>query len=244
MSKFLIRLDDACEHMCIERWSRMEAILDEFKIKPIVGLIPSCEDPEILKYEQNNDYVSLLINWKAKEWELALHGFNHVYISEDGGINPVNLRSEFAGLPLDIQKAKIKQGISILQQLNISPRIFFAPSHTFDKNTLLALKSESTIRIISDTIASNCYTMNGFLFVPQQAGRGRALPVKIATFCFHPNTMSEEDFDRLYSFLKKRHSKAICFNDINLSTNRKKSLYDSFLNLLYFTFRKIRRKKQ
>ena len=48
--KFLIRLDDACPTMNIERWDKVENILDAFSIKPMVGIIPDCKD----KSFQNN----------------------------------------------------------------------------------------------------------------------------------------------------------------------------------------------
>ena len=81
------------------------------------------------------------------------------------GLNPVWNRSEFAGVPLDQQKEKISLGISIFRSNGIEPQFFFAPAHTYDKNTLLALKSESNIRIISDTIAIKPYFEDGFVYI-------------------------------------------------------------------------------
>ena len=40
MSKYIMRLDDAAEKMDIEKWSRMEKLLDKHSIKPLVGVIP------------------------------------------------------------------------------------------------------------------------------------------------------------------------------------------------------------
>ena len=34
---YCLRLDDACPQMNAEKWKKMESILDEYKIKPIVG---------------------------------------------------------------------------------------------------------------------------------------------------------------------------------------------------------------
>jgi len=67
-------------------------------------------------------------------------------------LNPLWTRSEFAGLKLEEQKEKIKKGLSIMKENGVEPGYFFAPSHTYDSNTLNALESESNIRIISDTI--------------------------------------------------------------------------------------------
>ena len=143
MSKYIMRLDDACEKMDVEKWERMEALLDKYGIKPLVGVIPHCEDEAMSVYPENPDFWSIAARWEQKGWTLAMHGYNHVYSTECGGLNPVNPRSEFAGEPLEVQKEKIRSGIEILSAHGVSPRVFFAPSHTFDENTLLAPRAIS-----------------------------------------------------------------------------------------------------
>ena len=44
MSKYIMRLDDACEKRNIQNWDRIEMILDKYEIKPLIGVIPNCED--------------------------------------------------------------------------------------------------------------------------------------------------------------------------------------------------------
>ena len=46
MSKYIMRLDDAAEKMNVEKWLRMEQLLDKYSIKPLVGVIPACKDSE------------------------------------------------------------------------------------------------------------------------------------------------------------------------------------------------------
>lgn len=230
MKKIILRLDDACEKRNIINWNRIEEIFDKYSVKPIVGVIPCCKDPCMDQYKEDKDFWNRVQTWKLKDWTIAMHGFDHRYLTSDGGINPVNKRSEFAGLPLKIQKEKIREGIRIFAKHEIEPKVFFAPSHTFDKNTLLALKEESNIRIISDTIAYDSYFENDFMFVPQQSGKVRRLPLKTITFCYHPNTMNESDFIELEKKLKK----------INVSqfpseiVTRKKSFVDVILHKIYF----------
>lgn len=43
MTRFVMRLDDACEGHDVERWDRMEQVLDRYGVKPLVGVIPCCE---------------------------------------------------------------------------------------------------------------------------------------------------------------------------------------------------------
>ena len=230
---YLLRLDDASQYMNKTNWQKMEQLLDQYSIKPIVGVIPINRDKELLKYGVVEEFWELAKNWQTKGWTIALHGCTHVYETEDGGINPVNMRSEFAGLSLDRQKEKIQIGYSVLTEHDIHPEIFYAPSHTFDLNTLTALKEETDIRIISDTVANDVYYENGFFFIPQQSGSVRKLPFKTVTFCYHPNTMKGIDFDVLENFLKQYRDR---FGVVRIRALKKKrkSIYDKSLSKLYF----------
>ena len=159
----------------------------------------------------------------------------------DGGINPIHNRSEFVSLSLEEQKKKISGGYNIFQSQNIGAKIFFAPSHTFDENTLQALKDETPIRIISDTIANNVYKMNDFFFLPCQEGKCRTLPFKFVTISLHPNEMKENDFANLELFLKTNASNCIKgFDELPL-LERNFSLYDRLLRFLYFSLRGLKR---
>ena len=211
LTKYIMRLDDACPHWDAEKWKRVEFILDNHGIKPLVGLIPMVEDPVLVAYPEDDAYWNRVEGWRKKGWELALHGCTHVYATEDGGLNPVNRRSEFAGLSLEDQREKISRGVSELAERGIHPRVFFAPSHTFDLNTLEALRIESNIRVVSDTVAFAPYSKYGFTFVPQQSGRVRSLKMPVVTFCYHPNIMCESDFNQLETFLSKNYNKFVPF---------------------------------
>ncbi len=236
MGKFIMRLDDACEKRDIIKWSRMEMLLDKYGIKPLVGIIPNCEDPMMSEYPKDNGFWELVNGWINKGWRIALHGYNHVYTTEDGGINPVNKRSEFAGLSILEQREKIRNGVKILRDHHIEPLVFFAPSHTFDDNTLRALQEESSIRIISDTPTNKPYCYNGFTFVPQQSGTVRNLPFSVVTFCYHPNMMDDSTFDRLESFFEIYSGRFIEFPVEE--TKRKMSLLDCAIRRAYFWRRK------
>ena len=48
--------------------------------------------------------------------------------------------SEFFGLSLSDQKIKIKNGYEKFVNEDVKIRSFFAPNHTYDKNTFIALK--------------------------------------------------------------------------------------------------------
>lgn len=230
---YLIRLDDASEYMNIYNWKRMEKLLDKYEIKPIFGIIPNNKDPELLKYGKIKNFWKLVMNWQYKGWTPALHGYCHVFESDKGGINPVNKRSEYAGVSLERQKKKVREGFSILKSHNIQPNIFFAPAHTFDQNTLIALKEECPIRIISDTIANDVYFKDDFFFIPQQSGYCRKLPFKVTTFCYHPNIMSDQDFKDLEKFIISNKNSFSSVSEMHLK-KRSFGLLDYILKKIYF----------
>lgn len=234
MGKYLMRLDDASVYRDIQKWERIENLLDKYHVKPLVGIIPDNQDPSIIQvYPKDEEFWSKVSAWQSKGWSLALHGCYHRYVTKEGGINPVNKRSEFAGVAYDEQCEKIKHGMQILKEHNVCPDIFFAPSHTFDRYTLLALKKESNIRVICDTIANDVYYQDGFYFIPQQSGRVRNLPFAITTFCYHPNMMNEHAFYQLEKFINKNFLK---FTNVTHIVMRKRelSLFDQFLRKMYF----------
>lgn len=239
---YIIRLDDASEYQNKTNWMKIEKLLDNYNIKPIVGIIPQNKDESMNKKYKKNDYFwETAKKWQDKGWIVSMHGYEHLYITNNGGINPVQKRSEFAGLSKKEQCKKIKEGYNILNSKGIKPMVFFAPSHTFDRNTIYALKKETPIRIISDTIAADIYFDSDMYYIPVQSGRVRKLPFKTCTFCYHPNEMTEQDFFSLEQFLKSNKNR---FMELDLKNikKRKKTIYDILLNKFYFLRRKLRRK--
>lgn len=239
-NKYILRLDDASEKRDVGKWDRIELLLDKYDIKPLVGVIPKCEDPMMDKYPVDDDFWNRVRAWKDKGWTIAMHGYRHVYDTNDGGINPVNNFSEFAGHPLDVQRERIKKGVGMFREHGIEPEIFFAPGHTFDNNTLEALRLESNIKIISDTVAWDVYTKDGFTFIPQQSGRVRRLPFKTTTFCYHPNTVADEDIEELENSIKKYKP---LFSDVGIinQSMRKKGVIDYLLSVTYLGRHKVKR---
>ena len=242
-SRFLIRLDDACPYMDRAKWQRMEDILDKHGLKPLVGIIPANADPQTMIDIEDHLFWDKAHDWETKGWSFALHGYDHCYRSNKGmyGLNPMWSRSEFAGISLEKQREKIKNGYMIMKEHNLYPKYFFAPSHTFDENTLIALLEESDIRIISDTIGRYPYKKGEFWFIPQITGHCTKMPLNgIFTFCFHPNTMDDDAFKRFEDFLESNKNDFICFDQIDLMKYGKKKTIDKMLSQLFFTYRKVR----
>lgn len=231
MTRYIMRLDDACPKRDIAKWDRMEALLDKYGVKPLVGVIPDCKDPDMDFFTEDADFwTKRIASWQEKGWQLALHGYNHIFKTNCGGINPVNHRSKFAGLPYEEQKRMIADGVAILRSHGINPKVFFAPAHTFDENTIKALQETSDIRIISDTPANKPFSKYGMTFVPQQSGRVRKLPFNTVTFCYHPNTMNDNAFVCLENFLQNNKFKEFP----NGHVLRKLLIVDKLLMRIYY----------
>lgn len=240
-TQYLIRLDDACPTMSREKWAHAEEILDRYGIRPMVGIVPNNEDENLMRDPDDEHFWEKARAWEEKGWAIALHGYNHCYSSNSAGINPFWNRSEFAGVPLEQQKEKIRNGIAIMQKHGFSPKYFFAPSHTYDNHTIEALKSESDIRVISDSIGTSPYLYKGFVFIPQIIGHCTVPPISgIWTFCLHPNTMTEKNFKEMEEFVKTHKDEFISFQSLDIDHCSTKSIKDSMLSFMFFSYRRIR----
>lgn len=242
-NKYLIRLDDACPTMDGAKWQRMFDILDRYGVRPMVGIIPHNEDPKQEIDVPDADFWNKAKQWQQKGYAIALHGYNHCYISDKGldGLNPLWRRSEFAGVPLDVQRQKVRDGFEILSGHGLNPKYFFAPSHTFDENTLKALRECTDIRIVSDTIATKTYRRGDFVFLPQLGGHCTEMKIQgIWTFCLHPSAMNEEQFIAVEIFLKKYKNEFIGFDEIDMKNVQGKNALSCFLSWTYFAQRKFR----
>ena len=239
-SQYLIRLDDACPTMNHKQWSRMEKILNQYNIYPMVAVVPENKDKKLMVETINKNFWKNIKLWQNKKWEIALHGFEHKYATKNSGLVPINNYSEFAGVPLQKQCQKIREGIKKFKEHNISCRLWIAPAHSFDENTITALKKESDITIISDGIAFSPYYEYEMHWIPQQLWKPREMLFGTWTICYHPDEMKEKDFKRLESFLEKNHKKITSVDKLKL-LKRKKNIIEKVFERVYW---KMLRKKQ
>lgn len=236
-AKYIVRLDDACPTMKAVNWNRMEALLNANNIVPVVAVIPNNRDKKLFYDTSDEKFWDKVNTWQQKGWAIALHGYEHLYTTKKPGLVPINKQSEFAGLSKEVQKDKIKKGLEIFKTKNIRPDIWIAPAHSFDKNTLSALREVSDIRIISDGIAYFPFRKYGFCWMPQQLWGFKRMRKGIWTSCFHPNTMTDENFNTLESFLKDNAKDFISVNEIK--KYRSKTLCDQLLTFLFYSKRFI-----
>lgn len=245
-ARYLVRLDDACPTMSIERWGKVESVLDKYGVRPMVGIVPNCHDEKLVIDNEDEHFWEKARGWQNKGWAIAMHGYDHEYVSDKGleGLNPLWKRSEYAGVSLDVQRKKIREGVSILKSKGLNVKYFFAPSHTFDENTLIALREESEIRVISDMYTLKPYREDNFVFIPCQIGHPQKMPLPgLYTICLHPNTFDNAALERLGQFLKENQSNVIAFSDIDVDKVGRKRLIDRLVSWAYYKWRSMRIKE-
>ena len=238
-AKYILRLDDACPTMDIAKWDRIEKICDKFLIRPIIAVVPNNEDRKLIKNDIDINFWNKVRGWQSKSWHIALHGYDHIYISNNSGLVAFNNKSEFAGVNFKTQLEKIQKGITIFKRERVKTRIWVAPSHTFDQNTLKAIKLGSDIDIISDGISLNPFKRFGFKWLPQTIWHFRKMPFGLWTACTHPNEMTDRGIDELEKFIQIN---AKHFIDIDKLEYKKWTILNSLFSLFYWTTRMVMRK--
>ena len=225
----LIRFDDIAPNMNWEMMDRCQEILDHYNLKPVMGVIPDNKDIELLKYPKRENFWKIVKNWQNKDWSIAMHGYNHLYDKETNKKDYFNYggQSEFFGHSYEHQLLKIKKGLEVFKKNDIKIEMFFAPNHTYDKNTFKALKDTGILKII-DGYGLMPYMKNGIKFVPQLFYKLYMLPFGIQSTQIHINYWNEEDFVIFQNFVKKNHNKIINA-DIAFSKNSDSYFY-TFIN--------------
>lgn len=196
----MIRLDDITPDMNWERFYQAKAIFDKYDIRPLIGVVPDNQDVTLHKQEGREDFWNVIRQLQERGWAVAQHGTYHCYETKDSGILGINPFSEFAGLSYEVQVKKLQAGKRILDKNGIRTDVFMAPGHTYDKNTLKALK-ECGFHVITDGLSAKPYMEDGILCIPCRL-RGFKKPDGIDTMCLHTNLMDEQDMEELEFFCK------------------------------------------
>ena len=227
----LIRLDDIAENMNWDLMQKSELLFEKFSIKPVLGVIPNNKDTHLLKYPKGNNFWEKVRGWQKKGWEIAMHGDSHVYDSNSNQHDYFSYGggSEFFGHSLEDQILKIKNGLQKFNQENIKIRNFYAPNHSYDKNTFTALKSCGINEVI-DGYGLMPYKENGIKFIPQLFHKVVALPFGIQSSTIHLNYWNEKDFNNFERFIEKNADKIISYDQAIKKVNN--NFFYSFIKIL------------
>lgn len=104
--KIAVRMDDIAPGMDWKKFADFKALLDEYGIKPLIGVVPDNQDRNLERTEENGkdrhehmpeDFWEYVKGLQEQGWIVAMHGYRHVYTQKKGGVFPLNLFSNLRG---------------------------------------------------------------------------------------------------------------------------------------------------
>lgn len=251
--KIAVRLDDITPDMDWGRFLRFKTLLDRYQVKPLIGVVPKNQDENLKKnagtsgacdsregYKEETgeqgkpaDFWEYIKNLEKDGWTLAMHGCYHVYATNKGGVFPLNNFSEFAGLPLEKQKEMLLEGKRILREKGIETDIFMAPAHSYDNNTLKALK-ETGFEALTDGFGDMPYIWKNLKFYPISFRLSSTFKKKrgYSTMVVHTGTVSEEDLVRYEGYFKRKDVQWIAFKEYLEQNALKRSIFGRWKEFL------------
>lgn len=238
--KIAVRLDDITSDMDYEKFYKMKQILDTYQIKPLIGVVPFNEDKNLMQGPKHEDFSGFLQGLLTEGWSIALHGYEHLYSTDKGGLFPLNHFSEFAGLPLEKQDEMIAKGKEQLANWGIETDIFMAPAHSFDRNTLKALKKNG-FSYVTDGFGKKPYIRKGLVFLPIAIKQSDCYKNTegYTTLVYHTNTMEEKDFERCKKMFEDNKEKLIPYKEYLEQLPRKRNLFGKLWEYGMATFKHI-----
>ena len=212
-AQYLLRIDDLCPTIDRQRWSRIRDHIRAFRIRPILAVIPDNQDHSLQRSPLDEHFWEEMREMQSGGATIALHGYQHWCRSRGASLVPLHRRSEFAGQPLKEQCSQIRAGLALLRDQGLSPRLFVAPNHGFDQNTLIALR-EVGLPYLSDGFARIPFVRDGVTWIPQQLW----LPVSrrrgLWTICVHSNSTGPRRNSELGHFLKRHGDQFTSFDEV------------------------------
>lgn len=211
--QYLLRFDDFCPTMARVPWKRFERVLEEFAVRPILAVVPDNRDPDLVRERVDPDFWKKMRAWEHAGATVALHGYRHVCMSAGRSLVPVRAKTEFAGVPEDVQRTWLREGMCILRAHGLHPRLWAAPRHGLDAATLRALRAEG-IPYLSDGLARGPFARGGVTWIPQQLWGPAEKRSGVWTICLHSNTAAADSAEKLRTFLARHRDQIVCFEEV------------------------------
>jgi predicted deacetylase len=201
-AQYLLRFDDLCPTLHVERWRRFLPLIEEFGIAPILAVVPVNRDRSLEVASEDAGFWPQMRALEAAGATVGLHGFRHLCQSSGRSLVPLHRNSEFAGVPAERQRQWIHAGAMTLRAHGLHPKVWVAPRHGFDRKTLRALRAEG-IPVVSDGFGRVSFQRGGLVWIPQQLWAPAPWEQGLWTICIHSNTASDSSVERLRVFLRQ-----------------------------------------
>lgn len=240
-ARYLVRFDDVCPTMDWDSWNEVERLLVLNDIKPIMAVVPDNRDENLIVGAENKQFWSKVKTWQKMGWSIAIHGYQHLYETNNSGLLGLNQYSEFSGLTYDQQSKKLQEALLIFNSHNIKPELWVAPAHSFDKVTVRVLK-DLGIEVLSDGFFKKPVRHMNMIWIPQQLWKFRDLKSGIWTVCYHINGMKKKELDRIRSDLNQYKERILSLDEV-ISNNSINSvtLFDYAFSNIWRTLVKLKR---
>lgn len=202
----IYRIDDITPGMNWKKFNKFMGLFRKYNVVPLIGVVPENKDPSLTVGQEDDFFWKIIKRLKDNgSVEVSQHGYQHIYTTDKiqpflrfCGFKP---QSEFSGLSYKKQYEKIKAGKEILKRNVIDTDIFMAPGHSFDHNTIKALR-KLNFRAVTDGIGLFPVKRKGITFVPQQEWGPVKSRIGVKTICLHLNSADDELYQQIEKHLK------------------------------------------
>lgn len=235
-ARYLLRFDDICPTMNWNVWEEVETILCKEGVNPVLAVVPDNRDDELKVQPPSPFFWDRVRKWQARGWTIAMHGWQHRFLSKHAGVLGINKFSEFAGLERREQEHKLRCGKEVFAREGLDSSVFVAPAHSFDAVTIEILR-ELDFRFLSDGFFPFPHVDEyGMLWIPQQLWAFRRRPFGIWTICFHINHWGSGEISHFRDNLRRYLGRVSDFRAvIDQYGGRRKSFFDSAAARVYRT---------
>jgi predicted deacetylase len=212
-AQYLLRFDDLCPTIPASRWGAFRSLIDKHGVRPILAVVPDNQDTDLRRAPEDPEFWANLRAMEAAGATIAVHGYRHLCHSHGKSLLGLHRRTEFAGVDFETQHKWIRAGFRILRDQGLNPRLWIAPRHGFDRNTLRVLNNLG-VEYISDGFARVPFRRHGITWIPQQLWRPVVKSRGLWTICIHPYAANSYDRERLQSFLQNHVSQITSFDRV------------------------------
>ncbi len=226
--KIAVRLDDITPDMDWERFYAFKALLDKYQVKPLIGVVPDNRDDNLKGSQEKapDNFWKYITELQEEGWCISMHGFRHIYGTSKGGIFPLNDFSEFAGISYGEQLEMLSKGRKMLSERGVETDIFMAPAHSYDNNTLKALKQAGFTKL-TDGFGDRPYKWKGINFYPISFQMSRTLTKEkgYSTMVVHTGTVTDEELVQYEKWFEKEGCEWISYAEYLQVPVEKRNLF-------------------
>jgi hypothetical protein len=228
-TRYLLRFDDICPTMNWKVWSAIEAALVERNLKPMLAVVPDNQDPFLKVDAPVEDFWERVRAWQTRGWTIALHGYEHKYVTCYPGVVTPRKKSEFAGVPASEQEGKLRRGVEIFDRHGVTSRLWIAPSNSFDTSTVALLPKFGISMICDGHFRFPFLCQRNMFWVPQQLFDFRPAPAGVWTVCYHHNQWTSSDLRKFRDDLDNYGPQISSLEEVAQEWAGRRSWWSSFV---------------